>query len=428
MPAPRLTSDSSFSCRPPHRSLMLLWGYTVFTVPNQVGFGEYLLLSHAPLFKRRYAVDGDVVLGCAIGCRFCYYRMIDSTAPFIGTGKLKPLVTPEEFAEAVANSKLISERSLVIMGARGDASMYPDGVARVLEEAEGVKAKFLALRRAPYDEKVREHLENFDNIYYGTTITPKARETGTPVSEERQLEGLRFAADYPHRVSIEVGPINARNADALRGILRALRDLGWDAAIYRGVSAGSWGLDRSAVLGRLLRSGFLTEEHLRRAKDGYFYAVKNDLDAALEAAVVEAFLAEGIKPYRHTGQFYADRWGLPVAKTRGNRIRADVLEYAKADYPGKDLRGELERLGYADAEVEFGEELGVKTAKVKTSIPITEDVAMYLGEATGIAVIAENYLPSPDGPTLAHYLRHDFFWMPERIKRVVAEALRRRGG
>lgn len=397
-------------------------------VINQVGFGEYLLLGHAPLFKRRYAVDGDVVLGCTIGCSFCYYRMIDSTAPFIGTGRLKPLVTPEEFAEAVVRSKLISERSLVIMGARGDASMYPDGVARVLEEAErlGARARFLALRRAPYDEKVRGHLESFGNIYYGTTITPKAREMGTPVSEERQLEGLRFAADFPHRVSIEVGPINARNADALRGILKALRDLGWSAAIYRGVSAGSWGLNRSAVLGRLLKSGFLTEEHLRRAKSGHFYAVKNDLDAALEAAVVEAFLAEGIKPYRHTGQFYADRWGVPVAKTRGNRIRADVL-YA-TEHPGRDLRGELERLGYADAEVEFGEELGVKVAKVKTPIPLTEDVAMYLGEATGVAVIAENYLPSPDGPALAHYLRHDFFWMPERIKRTVAEALRRRGG
>jgi hypothetical protein len=397
-------------------------------VTNQVGFGEYLLLGHAPLFKRRYAVDGDVVLGCTIGCSFCYYRMIDSTAPFIGTGRLKPLVTPEEFAEAVVRSKLISERSLVIMGARGDASMYPDGVARVLEEAErlGARARFLALRRAPYDEKVRGHLESFGNIYYGTTITPKAREMGTPVSEERQLEGLRFAADFPHRVSIEVGPINARNADALRGILKALRDLGWSAAIYRGVSAGSWGLNRSAVLGRLLKSGFLTEEHLRRAKSGHFYAVKNDLDAALEAAVVEAFLAEGIKPYRHTGQFYADRWGVPVAKTRGNRIRADVL-YA-TEHPGRDLRGELERLGYADAEVEFGEELGVKVAKVKTPIPLTEDVAMYLGEATGVAVIAENYLPSPDGPALAHYLRHDFFWMPERIKRTVAEALRRRGG
>jgi hypothetical protein len=199
-------------------------------VLNRVGFGEYLLLKYAPIFKRRYAADGDVILGCTIGCFFCYYRMIDATAPYIGTGMLRRLVTPEEFAEVVANSKLISERSLVIMGARGDASMYPDEVPKVLEAAErlGVGARFLALRRAPYDKAVAEHLASFDSLYYGTTITPKAREVGTPVSEWRQLDGLRFVADFSHRVSVEVGPINIRNIDALRGVLKALRDLGWD--------------------------------------------------------------------------------------------------------------------------------------------------------------------------------------------------------
>ncbi len=393
---------------------------------NQVGFGEYILLKSSPIFKRRYAADGDLILGCTIGCVFCYYRMIDATAPFIGTGALKRLAAPEEFAEVVANSKLISERSLVIMGARGDASMYPDEVPKVLEAAErlGVRAKFLALRRAPYDKAVAEHLATFDNIYYGTTITPKAHKVGTPVSERRQLDGLRFVADFSHRVSIEVGPINLRNIDALKGVLKALRDLGWDAAIYRGVSAGSWGIDRSAVLNRLLKAGFLTEEQVRRSEQSYFYVVKNDLDAALEAAVVEAFKDAGIKPYRHTGQFYAERWGVPVAKTRHNKVRTDVLEYAKAvEYPGRSLRSELEKLGYADAEIELREERNVKIAKVMTSTSITEDVAMYLGEVTGLAVVADNYLPSPDGPTLAHYLRHDFFWMPERVKKAVAEAL-----
>jgi hypothetical protein len=393
-----------------------------------VGFGEYLLLKSSPIFKRRYAADGDLILGCTIGCSFCYYRMIDATAPYISTGALRRLATPEEFAEVVANSKLISERSLVIMGARGDASMYPDEVPRVLEAAErlGVKTKFLALRRAPYDKTVAEHLASFDNIYYGTTITPKAREVGTPVSEEHQLNGLRFVADFQHRVSVEVGPINLRNVDALKGVLKALRDLGWDTAIYRGVSAGSWGLDRSAVLDRLLKAGFLTKEQVRRSEQSYFYAVKNDLDAMLEAAVVEVFKDVGIEPYRHTGQFYAGRWGVPVAKTRHNKVRTDVLEYTKAvEYPGRDLRSELERLRYADAEVELGEERGVKVARVKTSVPITEDVAMYLGEVTGLAVLADNYLPSPDGPTLMHYLRHGFIWMPEKAKKAVAEALRR---
>ena len=45
---------------------------------NQVGFGEYLLLSHAPLFKRRYTVNGDAVLGCTIGRSFCYVWRLHS--------------------------------------------------------------------------------------------------------------------------------------------------------------------------------------------------------------------------------------------------------------------------------------------------------------------------------------------------------------
>lgn len=163
-----------------------------------IGYGEYLLLSEAPMFKRRYAVDGDVILGCTIGCQFCYYRMIDATAPYIGTGRLRSLATPEEFAESVAGSKLVSERSLVIMGARGDASMYPSEIPKVLDAAEklDVKAKFLALRRAAYDKTVREHLASYTQLYYGTTITPRAAETGTPVQEGLQLRGLRHVADF----------------------------------------------------------------------------------------------------------------------------------------------------------------------------------------------------------------------------------------
>ncbi|AFA40149.1 hypothetical protein Pogu_2122 [Pyrobaculum oguniense TE7] len=394
-----------------------------------IGYGEYLLLSEAPMFKRRYAVDGDVVLGCTIGCQFCYYRMIDSTAPYIGTGRLRRLATPEEFAESVAGSKLVSERSLVIMGARGDASMYPSEIPKVLDAAEklGVKAKFLALRRAAYDKTVREHLASYTQLYYGTTITPKAAETGTPVQEELQLRGLRHAADFSDRVSVEVGPITPNNIAAVRDVLTTLKDMGWESAIYRGVSVGSWGIDRRTVVEKLLKMGFLTPEQAKEALSSpeYFYGVKNNLDAALERAVLNMFEEVGLKAYRHTGQFYAENWGVPIALTRRNKVRRDVLDFAKkAQYPGKDLRRQLEHLGYEDAEIEWSHELGVKTAYVRTKTPITEDVAMYLGEVTGVAVIASNYLPSPDGEALKHYLKHDFFGMPERTKRSIMERLK----
>ncbi|MGC9012673.1 hypothetical protein, partial [Thermogladius sp.] len=359
---------------------------------------------------------------------FCYYRMIDSTAPYIGTGRLKRLATPEEFAEAVAGSKLVSDSSLVILGARGDASMYPDEIPKVLDHAEklGVRARFLALRRAAYDKKVAEQLASYDRLYYGTTITPMARETGTPVDESLQLRGLENVADYSDRVSVEVGPITVNNVVRLPEVLEALKSLGWRSAIYRGVSAGAWGLSREEVVKRLYEAGFLSEEQYRKAlaSNDYFYAVKNDLSELLEAAVVRAFEELGLKHYRHTGQFYAAEWGVPVAKTRRNRVRRDVLEYARGlAYPGRRLEDELERLGYADAEVERVEVDGVAAARVKTEVPITEDVAMYLGEVTGVAVIAENYLPSPDLRTLRHYLDYDFFAMPQRTKDLIRERL-----
>jgi hypothetical protein len=62
--------------------------------------------------------------------------MIDVTSPFIGTGKLVRLSTPEQFADMVENSKLLKIHPLIILGARGDASMYPRDVSKFLEIME----------------------------------------------------------------------------------------------------------------------------------------------------------------------------------------------------------------------------------------------------------------------------------------------------
>jgi len=395
---------------------------------DKIGYGEYLLLAEAPMFKRRYTSDGDVILGCTIGCDFCYYRMIDTTAPYIGTGKLTRLTTPEEFAESVASSRLISGRSLVILGARGDASMYPKEIPRVLDRAErlGVTAKFLALRRAVHDKVVKDHLANYPQLHYGTTITPKANETGSPVPDSQQLKGLQNDVDFSDRVSVEVGPITPSNVDAVKGILAKLKDMGWKGAIYRGVSVGSWGVERKDVVEKLLKLGFLTEEQAKRAVDSpeYFYGVKNNLDDVMENAIRNMFQEVGLKAYRHTGQFYPENWDIPVALTRRNKVRVDVLDYArKAHYLNEDLESQLDYLGYYDHEVRWASEHGVKVAYVSTKVPITEDVATYLGEVTGVAVIASNYLPSPDKETLKHYLRYSFLGMPERTRKSIASKI-----
>jgi len=79
--------------------------------------GEELLLGTSPVFKRRYTHNGDFLLGCRIGCRFCYYRWIGASRDYIGTGKLKRLCKPEDMLEFIENSTpLPSRRPSLILG------------------------------------------------------------------------------------------------------------------------------------------------------------------------------------------------------------------------------------------------------------------------------------------------------------------------
>jgi DNA repair photolyase len=76
---------------------MLIYNNPLMVSIDKVGYGEYLLLAEAPMFKRRYTVDGDVILGCTIGCEFCYYRMIDTTAPYNPQLFYGTTITPKAF-------------------------------------------------------------------------------------------------------------------------------------------------------------------------------------------------------------------------------------------------------------------------------------------------------------------------------------------
>ncbi|MEM1520448.1 MAG: hypothetical protein QXK42_02805 [Candidatus Korarchaeum sp.] len=161
--------------------------------------GEELLLATSPVFKRRYAHDGDLVLGCKMGCKFCYYRWIRASRDFIGTGKLKPLTTPRGMVEFLKGSKLFKGRDLLILGARGDASMYPRDLLRFMELTDGDPYFrdniVLALHRAPATETILD-CSGFRNFRFGTTITPRAFELGwTVVPEERQIERLKWLVE-----------------------------------------------------------------------------------------------------------------------------------------------------------------------------------------------------------------------------------------
>lgn len=400
---------------------------------TRIGSGEAVLLAYSPIFKVRYASDGDLYMGCAVGCKFCYYRMIKSTAPFIGTGKLVKLASPEEFVDMIEGSKLLSLHPLVILGARGDASMYPAGVRRVLEIAEerGLRKVFLALRRPPFDREVADQLLSYPRMLrYGTTLTPKARETGTPVTEESQLEGLAKVVDAgvrPEQISVEVGPITPSNIDKVPFILRGLADMGFKAAIYRGVSAGSYDLPRREVLDRLHRMGFLPDDLYRRAlksKD-YFYGVKNELLPWMEDAIKGVFEEAGLKAYRHTGLFYALEWGIPVALSRRNRVRTDVYGAVQNRGSPKEVEKLLLDLGYTVTGVE---QLASGVYRVFTREVVTEDVAMTVGAVTGTAVIASRYVRSPTLRELEFYIDNRIIVPPRRNLDHIERFLGRRSG
>jgi len=175
--------------------------------------GEEMLLAVSPVFKRRYIHDGDLWLGCYYGCKFCYYRWIRVSKDYIGTGKLKRLATPEQMVEFLKNSKLFLPKDVLILGARGDASMYPKEVLEFLnliKNDEHFKENIiLALHRGPASELMKKALLEHPNFRFGTTITPKAYELKwTKVKEEAQITGLKRLLEAgidPDRISIEIG-------------------------------------------------------------------------------------------------------------------------------------------------------------------------------------------------------------------------------
>ena len=368
-----------------------------------VGSGEYILLKYAPVFKLRYTADGDLILGCTIGCQFCYYRMIDGTAPYIGTGELRRLATPEEMALFVEGSRLVRDADLLILGARGDASMYPDEIVDTAEALRGLGTRILCLRRAVYGRDVAEHLASIDNIFYGTTITPHARETGSPVDEEAQLTGLEKcieAGGDPGRISVEVGPVTPKNIVAVPHILRRLAEMGFTSFIYRGISLGAGGISEEKIVERLRATGFLYRPAPEKRE--YFYILKNHLEGWMEEAILGMAEEYGLRAYRHTGIFYASEWGVKVPLNRRNRVRREMMRFARPTTPRRIWRT-LEEYGYRPTDVV---ESGDGVYRVSTDKPLTEDVAMRVGAIHGVAIISEKYLHSPDVGMLRFYLEN----------------------
>ena len=392
-----------------------------------VGSGEYLLVSSSPVFKWRYAADGDVVLGCNVGCVFCYYRFIDSTAPYIGTGRLKRLATPQAFVEFLSESRLVADGDLVIIGARGDGAYQVNDIWRVLELLDSApkRVRVLVLRRVPFDRDVAEQLLSFpDRLLYGTTITPMGQVWGATMPAA-QLRGLGYVVGYgvePGRVIVEVGPVNEYNISEVPKILAELRGLGFRFFVYRGVSVGSWGVEHGKIVEELRRARFIEGETEKRE---YFYARKNELERRLEESVIAAAGELSMEPVRHTGLVYP-RYGIAVAGNRKNRPRGEIVQLLKqlGMYGGgrADVKAALDRLGIEYSEVE---ELSDHVYRVHVDEAVTEDEAMRVGAWSRATVLFTRWTPSPDTAQLRKYFARKYVpTVNDELRKLAEKATR----
>jgi len=353
--------------------------------------GEEWLLAKSPVFKRRYTHDGDLILGCRYGCMFCYYRWIGVSRDYIGTGNLKRIATPVQMIQFLKNSKLFLKRDILILGARGDASMYPGEVIQFLELVKDdpyfKDNIFLALHRAPASEFMKNALEMYPNFMFGTTITPGAFEKGwTKIREDAQVKGIEELVDAgidSSRISIEVGPLNSENFDCGVRILEKIQDLGFKDVMVRGVAFGTFGsvIDREKELKKMISIGFIERSLLEEQKEEHeYYVIKNFLDG--DAKLQSMF---DMRIHRHTYTYYSDVWRVPIAYNRNNKVRC---RGGKMNWKESTVSDVVEKYGLKVKDVvamkdHYFVELGEGTA--------TEDIAMTVGSLLQSAVIFDNY-------------------------------------
>ncbi len=374
------------------------------------GDGERILLKYSPVFKRRYAIDGGFVLGCTIGCKFCYYRWIDTTREYFVNKKIKVLANPEEFLEFIDYSKIIEkDRDIIIIGAQNDASVQEKYIKDFLEIFP-YKNPVLLLHRQVFDDFDIELLKD-ERVYLGTTITPSGRRLGwTPVDDDEQIKGIErvIESGVKHeRIPIEVGPINEENIDKAIVIIKKLKELGFKHFIFRGCSIGSFKVNIENDLKELSERKFISEikKHSplyidnKEMRKHEFYVMKNYLKEELEKRIYETAMNLGMIAHRITATYYRDVIGSKIARNRHNRVRFHDAKRVKES----KIESELEYLGFKVRNIEWrGNHFFIETDR-----RVTEDIAMYLGCKFETAVIFKEFTNTPDIDDIIFYYEND---------------------
>lgn len=373
--------------------------------------GEHWLLVNSPVFKRRYTVDCDIIIGCTIGCRFCYYRWVKGTEDLIGTGKTKMLCQPEKLAEILAMSKLVRKgKDGIMLCARSDGSIQAEEIGRFLK-AYRQKNNIFVLHRGYFGQKQIDLFGWDERVVFSTTLTPGGKELGwTPVEENRQIKGIEYLLKkgvLPHRISVEVGPINEYNVDKAIEVLITLENMGLEFATYRGVSFGAF--RHPSPEKRLKDIKFLTTQKHRAPEGHAYYEIKNVLAEEIEKEIKAA--VKHLRLHRFTGTLYRDEFGINIAYNRNNRWRKELGMFNRVDI--KKLALYIEAFGLpVECIEETSEGYFVKLPK---NYYITEDIAMTIGSEFNTCIIFDNYKLAPSMDDLKFYIEHGLIVLPDNV-------------
>lgn len=379
--------------------------------------GEELLLAKSPVFKRRYIHDGGLMLGCKYGCQFCYYRWINISQDYIGTGRLKTIATPHQMIKFLKNSKLFLPQDVLILGANGDISMYPHATLEFLELMKQDKHfkdnLVLGLHRAPATNHILQAMKNHSqNFRFGTTITPQSYELGwTKIKDEDQLEGIKkiigSGAD-PDHISVEVGPLNSENIEKGIKILHQLNQIGVKNLMVRGIAFGSFGVDRDREFIKMKELGFIDPVEFNPNEQHDYYVVKNFLTPKAYQWLQEQ--TPNLIIHRHTYTFYRDIWKVPIAGNRSNKVRFS--------------RPAIHPIEYVETIIKKYNLHPVKIIKNSDhyliELPIdqtaTEDLAMTIGAQLESAVLFNNYRRTTSLDDVKFYQQNNLFALDPFIK------------
>jgi nitrogen regulatory protein PII-like uncharacterized protein len=368
--------------------------------------GEHYLLLTAPFYKKRYTVDGDFIIGCTIGCQFCYYRWIEGTSDLIGTGKLKRVATPETMAEFIENSKIIRKnKDILMLSARSDASFQTKDIGRFLEIYPHQNKVFI-LHRGSFSKRTVDDVED-PRVVYCTTITPGGHELGwTSIKEELQIKDIEelLKNNIPaERISIEVGSINEHTVDKALEIIQTLKSMGFQFLTYRGVSIGSFNVDPQEE--KLEEIKFKTGQKENAPETHSYYKIKNYLSDELENKIRNI---SGIRLHRFTGTLYREEFNIEVPYNRHNKYRKELGQFSTSVNTNK-LAEYMNYLGYSVYSIELTEEGYV----IETDRYVTEDIAMTVGAEFNTSVIFKKYRIAPTMEDIEFYKRNRIFYIKE---------------